>query len=170
MPVIILLRKNKLKHIDMNKKLTLAIVTGSITFIVAALNTSLNMQSNSSVSLILNNIESFANNGSECDNCDLENDPIALHGSLIDRPVRSYSSTPFHAIKYSSHIAVYYLIDLNNISVKVVNASGQIVYSTNVNPVAGGQLYIGLTSLSSGDYTITFTGTNGNSVYGDFEI
>jgi hypothetical protein len=95
---------------------------------------------------------------------------ILLQGSLADIPVRSYSSTPFHAIKYSSHIDVYYLVTLNNISVKIVKASGQIVYSNTVNPVAGGQLYISLAGLPSGDYTITFTSANGGSIYGDFEI
>jgi hypothetical protein len=95
---------------------------------------------------------------------------ILLQGSLIDRPVKSYSSTPFHAAKYSSHITVYYLNDLNNISVKIVNASRQIVCSANVNPVAGGQLYIGISSLPAGEYTLMFSNANGNSVYGDFEI
>jgi hypothetical protein len=54
--------------------------------------------------------------------------------------------------------------------VKIVNASGQIVYSNTVNPVSGGQLYISLAGLPAGDYTILFTAPNGNSIYGDFEI
>jgi hypothetical protein len=62
------------------------------------------------------------------------------------------------------------LDDLNNISVKIVNTSGQIVYSTNVNPVVEGQLDISLAGLPSGDYTLVFSNANGNSVYGDFEI
>jgi hypothetical protein len=153
----------------MNKKLSLAIVTGSITLIGATLNTTLNTQENCSVSLTLNNIESSASNEYECD-CDDENDPIALQGSLADMPVRSYSSTPFQAVKHPSHIDVYYLISLNNITVKIVKASGQIVYSNTVNPVAGGQLYISLSGLPSGDYTIVFSNANGGSIYGDFEI
>jgi hypothetical protein len=150
----------------MNKKLSLAIVAGSITFIVAALNMNLGTQKSSSVSLNLNSIESLAND--ECD-CDDENDPIALHGSLAVIPVKSYSQ-PFHATRYSSYIKVDCLISLSSITVKVVNATGQTVYSSTVNPVAGEQLYISLAGLSSGDYTLVFSAPNGNSMYGDFEI
>jgi hypothetical protein len=146
----------------------LAIVAGSITFIVAALNTSLNTQKNFCTSLNLSNIESFATE-SEC-NCDDENDTVALHGSLAVIPIKSYpASQPFQATRYPSYIKVDYLITLSNITVKIVNASGQTVYSNTVNPVAGGQLYISLAGLSSGDYTLVFLALNGNSVYGDFE-
>jgi hypothetical protein len=70
------------------KKLSLTIVAGSITFIVAALNTSLNTQKNSCASLNLSNIESFATE-SEC-NCDDENDTIALQSFQIIKPRRPF--------------------------------------------------------------------------------
>jgi hypothetical protein len=93
-----------------------------------------------------------------------------LHGSFAVIPVKSYSATPLRAIKYSSHITVSYLVTLSNITVQIVKASGQTVYSNTVNPVAGGQLNISLASLPAGDYTIVFTAPNGSSMYGDFEI
>jgi hypothetical protein len=150
----------------MNKKLSFAVVTGSIVIIIgiAVVNIRLNTQIiNPFVSL--NRIEALADESSYLD----EETIIDLMGSLYDPPVRSFS-TPFQVIKHSSHISVYYLVTLNNITVKIVKASGQIVYSNTVNPVAGGQLYIGLTSLPAGDYTLVFSSTNGNCVYGDFEI
>jgi hypothetical protein len=101
-----------------------------------------------------------------------EDDEIDLYGSLGTLPIKSYSpisSQPFQAIKHSSHIDVHYSVNLTDINVKVVKASGQTVYSNTVNPVAGGQLYISLSGLPAGDYTIVFTAPNGNSIYGDFE-
>jgi hypothetical protein len=145
------------------EKLGALIGITSLTVTIATLNLYFNTH-NTKTNVSLGNIEAVSS-----ELTDIEED-ILLQGSLIDRPVRSYSSTPFQAIKSYSHITVYCLMDLNNISVKVVNASGQIVYSTTVNPVAGGQLYIGLTSLPAGDYTLVFSNTNGNCVYGDFEI
>jgi hypothetical protein len=145
------------------KKLWILIGVAGMTVNIATLNLHLNVQKiRTNVSLV--NIEALSR-----ELTDIEED-ILLQGSLYYMTVRSYSSTPFQAIKHSSHITVYCLMDLNNISVKVVNASGQIVYSTNVNPVAGGQLDIGFTSLPSGEYTLVFSNANGNSVYGDFEI
>ncbi|MDR0605022.1 MAG: DUF3244 domain-containing protein [Bacteroidales bacterium] len=98
-----------------------------------------------------------------------EEEEILIYGSLYFIPVKSFSQ-PFQATKYASYINVSYLANLTNITVQVVQASGQIVYSNTVNTVAGGQLCISLTGLSSGDYTLLFTAPNGNSVYGDFEI
>jgi hypothetical protein len=145
----------------------LLLFAAGITFAVAVLNTRLNTQ-NENRQLFMYRIEALSG---EFDM--YEDDEIDLHGSLAVIPAKSYSpisSQPFTAIKHSSHINVYYSVNLTNINVKVVKALGQIVYSNTVNPVAGGQLYISLSGLSAGDYTIVFTAPNGNSIYGDFEI
>jgi hypothetical protein len=131
-------------------------------------NLRLNTQ-NSNTNVSLFNIEALTNEADEDDELTPEEKTMLLHGALSTIPLRSFTM-PFQATKHSSYISVYYLVTLNNISVKIVNASGQIVYSNNVNPVAGGQLYISLAGLPSGDYTITFTSANGGSIYGDFEI
>jgi hypothetical protein len=147
---------------SMNKKLASAIVVAGITFTVAGLNMRLNTQGeNRCISLL--QIEALSEESSAI------TDVIELHGSLIFIPVKSYSQ-PFQAIKYSSHINVYYSVNLSNITIQIVKGSGQTVYSNTVNPVAGGQLYISLAGLTSGDYTIVFTAPNGNSIYGYFEI
>ncbi|MDR2026383.1 MAG: DUF3244 domain-containing protein, partial [Prevotellaceae bacterium] len=126
----------------MNRKLSFAIVTGSIVIAGATLNIRLNTQvDNPSVSL--KHIEAMTYEYSYVD----EEDEIDLHGSVYWMPVKSYSSTPFRATKYSSHITVYYLVNLSNITVQIVKASGQTVYSNTVNPIAGGQLNISLASL-----------------------
>jgi hypothetical protein len=85
--------------------------------------------------------------------------------------VKSFAPQPFRVIKHSSYITVNCLISLNfTVTVQIVKASGQTVYSSTVNPVAGGQLNISLASLPAGDYTIVFSAPNGSSMYGDFEI
>jgi hypothetical protein len=147
----------------MNKKVSLTIVAASIVFVVAALNVHLNVNIENPF-VCLNKIEALAGEDEDGD------DYLDLHGSLSNMPIRSFTSQPFQVAKHFSYITVYYLINLNNITVQIVKASGQTIYSNNVNPVAGGQLYISLAGLSSGDYTITFTSANGGCIYADFEI
>jgi hypothetical protein len=132
--------------------------------IVAIFNLHLNRQKN---------IFSVALSGTEVltGEIDLLDDPIILHGCLAQvAPKSLVVNMPFQAVKSYPYIKVYYLSNLSNITVQIVNASGQTVYANSVNPVAGGHLYISLANLSAGDYTIVFTAPNGNSIYGDFEI
>jgi hypothetical protein len=147
----------------MKGKLLFVILAGSI-FIVAVINIRLNMQ-NENHSVFFAKIESLTGEilwGEE--------DELDLHGSLASVPIRSLPSTLFQATKHSSYITVNCFVNLNNIAVQIVNASGQTVYSNNVNPVAGRQLYISLAGLPAGDYTLTFTSSNGGCIYGYFEI
>jgi hypothetical protein len=148
----------------MNRK-SLLIVLAGIVFIIAALNVSLNItQRNLSTSL--KTIESLSNENL------YEEYMIYLHGLLATIHTKSYSSSSsqlFDVVKYSSHINVNYLANLNNITVKIINSSGPTVYYNVVNPVYRGQLSISLAGLSSGYYAIVFSNTN-SSVYGNFEI
>jgi hypothetical protein len=146
----------------MNKKVSLVIVAASIVIVIATLNVHLNACIENPL-VLLNEIEALT------EESDDDDDDIGLFGSLSVIPLRSFA-TPFQATKHSSYISVNYLVTLTNISVQIVNASGQTVYSNTVNPVAGGQLYISLTGLPAGEYTLSFTGANGGSIYGDFEI
>jgi hypothetical protein len=146
----------------MKKKMKLIVIVSIVVVAVGVLNLRLSTQkTNTHASLF--SIEALTEELSPTE------EEILLHGSLILIPVRSYSQ-PFNAIKYSSHINVYYSVNLSNITIQIVKGSGQTVYSNTINPTAGGQLYISLAGLTSGDYTIVFTAPNGNSIYGDFEI
>ncbi|MDR0602681.1 MAG: DUF3244 domain-containing protein [Bacteroidales bacterium] len=143
-------------------KLTSGILAAGIIVTATTMNLRLNTQKSTNP-LLSSGIEALTFEYSE------EEDEIDMHGTLSLVPFRS-SSQPFQATKYASYIRVNYLANLTNITVQVVKASGQTVYSNTVNTVTGGQLYISLSGLSSGDYTLVFTAPNGNSVYGDFEI
>jgi hypothetical protein len=153
--------------IMIKRKLTLGLFA-ALAGGTAALNVHLNNQENTS-NLSLYSIEVLANELCTCEQGNGSTDPIFLKGCLTSTGPKSLNM-PFQAIKNPSHIDVYYSVNLTNITVKIVNASGQILYSNNVNPVAGEQLYISLSGLPAGDYTIVFTAPNGNSIYGDFEI
>jgi hypothetical protein len=146
----------------MNKKLLLTIVATSAIILGAVLNMRINTP-NENRSISLNRIEALSDES-------WMNDDILFSGLLTNIPIKSFAPQPLQATKHSSYIDVHYLVNLNNIAVQIVNASGQTVYSNTVNLVAGGQLYISLVGLPSGDYTLVFTAANGNSMYGDFEI
>jgi hypothetical protein len=150
----------------MKRKFTTGLLV-TLAGLTAAFNVYLNRQKNTST--VSCGIEVLANKLSACEQNGNSSDPIILKGRLTSTAPKSLSM-PFTAIKSYSSINVYYSINLSNITVKIVNASGQIVYSNTVNPVSGGQLYISLAGLPAGDYTILFTAPNGNSIYGDFEI
>jgi hypothetical protein len=151
----------------MKRKFTTGLLV-TLAGLTAAFNVHLNRQKNTST--VSCGIEVLANKLSVCEqDDDSSTDPVILRGCLSDMDAKSLSM-PFTAIKSYSSINVYYSINLSSITVKIVNASGQIVYSNTVNPVSGGQLYISLSGLPEGDYTILFTAPNGNSIYGDFEI
>jgi hypothetical protein len=160
---------NLIIDFDMKKRFTSGL------FIVlagaATLNIHLNRQNNLP-SVYLAGIETLA---SEVIVSDDLFDPIYLEGCLVSPYPKSASynnnyTIPFQATKSSSCINVRYLANLNNITIQIVRASGGTAYSTVVNTVAGGQLPVSLSGLSSGEYTIVFTAPNGSSVYGDFEI
>jgi hypothetical protein len=151
----------------MKRKLTLGLVV-TLAGVIAAMNVHLNRQKNvSSVSLY--SIEVLADEQCTCEQSNDASNPIYLMGCLSSTAPRSLSM-PFSAIKSQTSIEVYYLVNQNNITIKIVKASGQIVYSNTVNPVAGGQLSISIANLPEGEYTIVFTAPNGNSISGDFEI
>jgi hypothetical protein len=151
----------------MKRKLTLGLVV-TLTGVIAAMNVHLNSQKNAST-VSLYSLEVLASELCGCERSNGSNDPIFLMGCLSFPTPRSLSM-PFSAINGHSSIEVYYLVNLSNITITIVNASGQTVYSTTVNPATGGQLSISIASLPAGDYTLVFTAPNGNSIYGDFEI
>jgi hypothetical protein len=141
----------------MKKKFTLIVAIGSI-IAVMVLNSRLNTQKINTYAL-LSNVEALTLELSD------EEKAILLQGSLAVIPIE-----PLRTTKYSSYIDVRYLANLNNITIQIVCASGTTAYSTNVNPVMGGQLSVSLAGLSIGIYTIVFMASNESSIYDDFEI
>ncbi|GHV22774.1 hypothetical protein FACS189428_5320 [Clostridia bacterium] len=94
---------------------------------------------------------------------------LDLQGSFATGVMRSFFS-PFQVTKSSSFITVYYLSNLSNIQVEIVDEYGQPVYYNLVNPVSGEQLLIDISNRDTGIYTIYFTNNAGNCIYGEFEI
>jgi hypothetical protein len=98
-----------------------------------------------------------------------QEEEVLLQGSLLTGVLRS-SFIPFEVTKNAYQITVAYLVNLNDISVDILDESGQLVYSDNVNPVAGGQLLINIANWVNGNYTIFFTNSSGKNLYGTFVI
>jgi hypothetical protein len=96
------------------KKITL-MVAASIVVAIATLNVRLSVQkTNTHVSLF--NIEALTEElPRELTAMEMD---ILLYGSLVSMGLRSYSN-PFHAIKYSSHISVYYLVSMSDITITI---------------------------------------------------
>lgn len=94
---------------------------------------------------------------------------IELAGSLEMIPLRS-GGNPFDVTLSSYLINITYLNDLNNITIKIFDETGAIVYQNNVNPVSGEQLLINITNWTEGYYSISFSNDTGGSITGEFEI
>lgn len=79
------------------------------------------------------------------------------------------SYDPACATISSSYLTIMYMDDLSNLSIDVVNQSGQTYYSNTVNTVWGGQLSIPVSSWPSGSYTV-YLYHGEYTWYGDFDL
>ena len=61
-------------------------------------------------------------------------------------------------------------LNLKNISIEIMDESGEQVYFDVVNPVCGQTLPISILGWEEGIYSITFSNSTGGCVYGEFEI
>jgi hypothetical protein len=97
-----------------------------------------------------------------------EEEEIILLGPLENGTIRSIFK-PFNVIKNSYSISIYYLQNLSNIDVEIVDDLGQVVYSNNVNATYGENLRIDILNWPAGNYTIHFSNSSGNSICGNFK-
>ena len=94
---------------------------------------------------------------------------VKLHGSLGGGTPKS-SGVPFEVFLSEYSISINFLQDLKNISIEIMDESGEQVYFDVVNPVCGQTLPISISGWEEGIYTITFSNSTGGCVYGEFEI
>ncbi|MDH6353692.1 hypothetical protein M2132_000009 [Dysgonomonas sp. PH5-45] len=141
------------------------VLTGVLTFNSA-------LGSNQVNNTVSNNTVSYTTNkGKKMD----KEEQIDLQGSLIHITIRSTiagssSGIPFSVTKNSSFLKVYFLKDLNNITIEIFDKFGKIVYYNTINPITGGNLFISSINWNSGEYKISFSNNYGNSIYGSFEM
>ena len=95
--------------------------------------------------------------------------PVVLSGTLNTGGLRS-SQQDFIVTVSANYIDISYCKNYANITIEIMDASGQTVYSEKVNPVAGESMTIDISGWAVGSYHISFTNTSGGCVYGDFEV
>jgi len=100
---------------------------------------------------------------------DDDTNDIVLQGTLGTGTLRS-SQQDFIVTVGANYIDISYCKNYANITIEIMDASGQTVYSEKVNPVAGESMTIDISGWAVGSYHISFTNTSGGCVYGDFEV
>ncbi|MDR0543184.1 MAG: DUF3244 domain-containing protein [Dysgonamonadaceae bacterium] len=98
-----------------------------------------------------------------------DEETIELHGYFAIGRMRSLVS-PFEVTQSASFLTIHYLRSLADIRIEICDTSGQPVYSDTVDTVVNEQLLIDTGSWEDGNYTLVFTNSSGNCVYGSFEI
>lgn len=95
-------------------------------------------------------------------------DPIDLRGEFRTGGLRSGGDAVIAEVQGNVIMAMF-LQDVGNLEVTLTNSMGDTVYEATVNTSVQQQVFIPLSGISSGLYTITF-GNNLGSMYGNFEI
>lgn len=112
---------------------------------------------------------SSAYNFVHAENSASKSEKVELKGYL-EKPTSKSGGDPFEVFKDANFLSIYYLQDLSNISIEVLDEFGQGVYSNTVDPTSGGSLFIDISNWPARYYTLYFKDRSGNSIYGSFEI
>ena len=94
---------------------------------------------------------------------------VVLQGQFGTGELRS-STVDFSVTVDANSINIDYWKDYKNITIEILDATGQTVYNNVVDPVAGGSLTIDISDWTEGSYHISFTNTSGGCIYGDFDV
>jgi len=93
---------------------------------------------------------------------------IALKGMLsVGGPMRSL---PVEANLYAVSVEVIFNADLGNLTIEVVNETGDTVFKSTVNAIADGTLAIDTTILESGEYILLIMDDQEGYLEGSFLI
>ena len=100
----------------------------------------------------------------------VERTKVILFGSLTHGGGRTLDE-PFEVSLSQNSIDIYFLQNLSNLTIEVVNESSvQVFYEKSLNPFNGQCLEIGITGWDEGIYTIIFSNNTGGCIYGNFEL
>ncbi|MGB3106968.1 DUF3244 domain-containing protein [Sphingobacterium siyangense] len=96
-----------------------------------------------------------------------QSDEIDLRGRIEPGEIRRETKA-ISAFLEGSVIKAQFHFDMGSVQIKIVNESGNNLYTTNVASSLG-EVLIPISSLSSGNYSITFTASSG-VLTGDFTL
>jgi hypothetical protein len=97
-------------------------------------------------------------------------EPIVLAGDLSNPKQKSFTQQPVVAFKNAYAVQVNFTDNLGLIVIRIYNVVGGIVFQQSVTATNGLQTAIDITSFSSGNYSITFTNAQNQSMSGGFVI
>ncbi|WP_321348720.1 DUF3244 domain-containing protein [uncultured Draconibacterium sp.] len=98
------------------------------------------------------------------------NKEVILYGTLPVTSSRSLFKEPIYATIGSSSLNVEFLYNIGNIHLEVTNQVGECTYENNVNTQTQQSISINVSNWDSGIYEIRFVNSDGNYMYGTFEI
>lgn len=98
-----------------------------------------------------------------------ETEPIDLKGELDPGPGLRSGGDVVSAEVRGNVVMVLFHKDAGNLLITLTNGMGDTVYDATVNTSVQQQVFVPLSGLLSGIYTITFSNGSG-ALWGDFEI
>jgi len=99
-----------------------------------------------------------------------EDEEIELYGSLSVSTRSSVIRPIIQAFKNSTALRANFLYNVGDMAVVICSENGNTVYEREVNTSEEDQLLIDLSTLDPGTYEIRFINTEGQFVFGEFEI
>ena len=94
---------------------------------------------------------------------------IELH-NLVSTPSTRSVIHQIEVFKTTSELDVNFLCDVGSINMVIYDGSGNVVYEENVDATAVHQVSIDISDWHSGSYEIRFIDTDGNFMYGEFDV
>jgi hypothetical protein len=94
---------------------------------------------------------------------------IVLYGDLPTNRQRSLAN-PIQAFKNENSLQLKFSSNLGTIVIYIYDETDSVIYQQSVSTNSGQQVYIDITLLSSGEYTIEFVNSQNKYLRGNFEI
>jgi len=96
--------------------------------------------------------------------------PIDLKGGLIGSGTVRTPSSLIEAYLNAISVDVVFNCDLGDLTVEVIDQTGETVFKTTVNAISGGTLPIDTSGWASGNYLLMIMDEQGGYLEGDFQI
>lgn len=94
---------------------------------------------------------------------------VTLRGSLPTPTTRSIFQ-PVEVFLNAKELNIYYLYDLGNVEVSIINKEGSLVFNETQSITKGDQSLIDLNDFPEGIYEIKFRNSDGDGLSGSFNV
>lgn len=93
---------------------------------------------------------------------------IPLYGDLSTGTTTV--TVPIEASMCAADVEILFTAPLNEITIEVVNEEGEVMTDVQVIAIPGKLVWLNVSALGEGEYTIYFTNTHGEYLYGTFNL